>query len=104
MFDAGVEVFDVFTDDDEVESASGEWGLDAGEFFDGPDVAVSFEEFSQGDVGRFFAEADRGFEWAFEDQAGAGDGLDGFFWDSGGDAGAEHGGSCMGDFPIEDDA
>src|SRR5262245_21635672 len=43
VFDAGVEVLDVLTDDDEVDAATAVGGRDAGQLADGPDVAVGFE-------------------------------------------------------------
>ena len=101
MFDAGVEILDVFTDDDEIDAAAGEGGFEAGQFAHGADVAVEFEMLAQGDVGGFLAVADRGFERALEGEAVAGDAVEGFLGRAGADATAEDFGAGFGVFPVD---
>ena len=59
VLDAGVEVFDVLADDDQVDAAAAVGRGHAGQFADRADVAVGLEQLAQRDVGRLLAVADR---------------------------------------------
>ena len=86
VLDAGVEVLDILADDNDVESATCECGLNSGQLADGADVAVSLEEGAQGDVRAAIAMADRGLEWTLEHDSRVLDRLNRLLGDAGDDA------------------
>src|SRR6185436_7368059 len=79
VLDAGVQILDVLADDDDVQLAAGERGLNAGQLAHGTDVAVRLEQCAQSDVGAPISVADRRLEGAFEDDAIPFDGLNRVF-------------------------
>ncbi len=66
VLDAGVEILDVFANDDDVEVAAGEWSVHAGELADGPEISEGLEKRSKRDVSALVAVADRSLERTFE--------------------------------------
>ena len=88
MFDSGVEVFDVFAYDDEVDPSPG--GCDVWPASCWANVGVHFEHFADGDVCGFSAATNLGSEWSFEDEFDSFDFVECFVGDSGGVACGEH--------------
>ena len=99
VLDAGVEVFDVLADDDDIEIATGECGLHAGKLADRADVAVRLEQGSERDVRAAVAVSYRRLERTFEDDVRPLDRLDGLLGNSGDDAFLERAGA--GFAPLE---
>ncbi len=75
VFEAGVEVFGIFADDDDIDAI--EAGFDAGKIFDGAKIGVEVEGFAQGDVDAGSAPGDSGGHGAFESDFIFADGFDG---------------------------
>ena len=104
VFDAGVKVFDIFTDDDEIDAMAAKGGGYAGEFASGADIRIEFEHHAEGDIGALFAVADGGGEGAFEGKAISFYGFDGFPGDTGGVAGLKYFFSGKATLPSDIDA
>lgn len=75
VFEAGVEIFSVFAEDDEVDGDVLEAGFDAGEGVDGADVGEEIEFLAEGDVDALEAAGDWGGDGAFESDSGAIEGV-----------------------------
>lgn len=79
VFEAGVKVFGVFANEDDVHVFKARFH--AGKIFDGANVGVKIEGFAEADVDAGRAAGDGGTHRAFEGDAIAADGLDGRFGD-----------------------
>src|SRR5438046_116656 len=86
MLDTSIKVFNILTDDNQIDAAPAVRSYHTGQLTNGTDVAVSLQEFAEGDVGRFLAVADGSTERPFEDTAGFANAFDGLLRDAGGDA------------------
>src|SRR6202051_2385282 len=62
VLDAGVEIFDVLADDDDVELSPGKGGLNSGQLPNRPNVAVGLEEGAERDVGAAVSVSDGSLE------------------------------------------
>src|SRR5689334_20624064 len=75
VLDAGVEILDIFTNDDNVERATGEGSLHAGQLAYGSNVAVGLEQCAQGYVRAAVTVTDRGLERTLQNDFRSFDGL-----------------------------
>src|SRR5258706_14080061 len=101
VFDARVEIFDIFADDHDVELASSEWRGDSGQLTHRTKICESLEQRSQRHIRRFIAVSDRSFEWTFENDFVLLDRFNCLGRDSGIDSFCEYGGSCFSNFGLD---
>src|SRR5687767_7900761 len=86
VLDAGVQIFDVFADDYDVELSSGERRRDTRKLANRTNIPEGLEEGTERDVRALVAVADRSLERALEDDLGPLDGFDGLFRNAGVDS------------------
>src|SRR5262249_26838047 len=99
--DPGIQVFNIFPHDNEIDAAAGVGRRHAGELAHRADVRVGFEELAERDVGALFAVADRRAEWALEHAACPLDAVDGVLRDAAGDALLEDAFASVADLPLD---
>src|SRR5438552_1551502 len=104
VLDPGIEIFDVLTYDDDVESATREGGLDARKLANRADVAVGLEQRAQRYICAAIAVADRRLEWTLEHDLGPLDRLNRLLRNAGDDALLECAGACFALLELDGDA
>ena len=104
MFNAGIQVFDVFAHDDHVDPFALVARWHAWEFARRSNVRIGLKEFAQCDVRALLTEADRRFEWPLQGNARALDAVAGRLWHTGGVAFLEDLGTSLGLLPVEGNA